>query len=34
VTNMEKYTKAFDDVIDFSSFQKGQELLKKYGVEL
>jgi hypothetical protein len=23
-----------DDVIDFSSFQKGQELLKKYGVEL
>ena len=22
-----------DDVIDFSSFQKGQELLKKYGVE-
>lgn len=23
-----------DDIIDFSSFAKGQELLKKYGVEL
>ena len=23
-----------DDIIDFSSFEKGKEILKKYGVEL
>jgi acyl carrier protein len=27
-------TMDIDDVIDFSSFEKGQTLLKKYGVEL
>jgi len=26
-------TLEIDDVIDFSSFERGQELLKKYGVE-
>jgi acyl carrier protein len=27
-------TMDIDDIIDFSSFARGQELLKKYGVEL
>jgi acyl carrier protein len=27
-------TMDIDDIIDFSSFEKGQQLLKKYGVEL